>query len=1169
MEGSSTPSRKSGIARPTSRLPVPSSAIPRPSTTTAPTPGRAASVRSKPSRDSLSGGVTAGGLSSARAPLPRIPPSRGLRSTASIDQLRPSTTTGRRGAPPPSLRNVASRDRLSSSSGRTSRSSLPPQSPYTPQSPGFGPSATTPHRTRSTAAVPQTDDAIVRKRTAGLSRRSSALFSDDAFREDDLAPEDGSDALSVQLTPSKSRMSLAERTVETLASIPPSPAARRKSSAFYDQSPYRSLSRPRSRADSSASRPGSAHNSDGSSRVPSRARSNSRPGSSSGTIDPLQLNFRASTTSSFKTSLATITGTPPNVPSVRKVASRASLGGPPTSRMPPSTPSQAPRKPYGALGSSAAGGSRSLADRPAKPPASSGALFKNPSLSAIDAAATGDSGSWDSTIAPAAANTDQADEIVSPRVLSSRKSSAALRDQIAKARAAKRAAAATVQEERSAGRDGGVDSDIGEAAPIVPGDDSFDFGMSHDDPFNLNKGVDPGKKVLEEKVAAARTTGRLNIAALGLKEIPAEVMNMYDMAGNGGSWAESVDLTRLIAADNELEKLEDAAFPDVYPGIASADFFAGGDDEAAAQGSIFGGLETMDLHNNLLADVPLGFRRLQHMTSLNLTSNRLSNGSIDIISQMTSLRDLKLAKNKFSGPLNPDLTKLASLEILDLRENDVSALPPNMGDMPRLRVLNLNENSLESLPFAELARLPLTDLQVRKNKLSGTLIEDPIGALAQLQTLDVSANRLTSLVPLGTEISFPVLHALSLSMNRLQGLPDMATWTSLLTLMVDENNISDIPSSFTTLEKLRHADFSSNDVRVVPPEVARMDNLTVLRLSGNPLRDKKFASISTDEVKDILAARLEPPPPYDEPPVAEVIQPTMSGFAADAKAFPDGGDDSHSDMDAFATPPTSAPHSPAHSRVNSGVDAVRSRSTTVSNSQQMWPVKQGGVLDRSRTESSSLNAAIVAKVAAGHKVRQVMLQYNSFSSIPTPLVSFAETLSVLSLAGNQLAGSTYLTEPMDLPSLQELNLSSNRITSLEPLGQHLRAPSLEKLDVSVNRISALPTWSLRQTFPQLKILLASNNQIADLEPEMIRGLKIVDISSNDIGRLNPKIGLLGGSAGLERLELSGNRFRAPRWDVLSRGTEATLQWLRGRVPADDMAEWKRENGEEDDFADVD
>jgi Leucine-rich repeat (LRR) protein len=528
------------------------------------------------------------------------------------------------------------------------------------------------------------------------------------------------------------------------------------------------------------------------------------------------------------------------------------------------------------------------------------------------------------------------------------------------------------------------------------------------------------------------------------------------------------------------------------------------------------------------------------------------------------LKDLKLGGNLLYGPLDPCFSKLQNLEILDLHGNNLSSLPSDFGSLSRLRILNLSENSFEELPFELLARLPLTELVARKNQLHGTLFQDNVEALSTLQTLDVSSNQLVQICSMGKTIAMPALHQLCVSMNRLQSLPDVSGWTALLTLAADENNINAIPDGFTGLAQLRSVDFSSNDIRVVPAEIGRMENLANLRLSGNPLREKKFSTMSTEEMKSNLAQRLEPPPEETE----EQAEPTPSnaedtyyaaeeGITAPAATDPYADDDSRSDSDNFATPPTSAPGSPA-----------RSRSQTVT-----WPVKSGGVLDRSNTESSSLHPVICSKLATTHRIYEVQLHHNLFPALPDSLTFFAETLTALSLAHNQLVGESYLgaSSTLDLPALKELNLAHNHITGLTPLVTHLRAPNLQKLDISFNRVSTLPQGppgpqKLRDAFPQLTVLLASNNHLSDLDPEAIRGLRVVDAANNDIAHLNPRIGLLGGQeGGLERLEVSGNRFRVPRWSVLERGTEATLRWLRGRVPVAEMAGWKGEEGEEEEL----
>jgi hypothetical protein len=92
--------------------------------------------------------------------------------------------------------------------------------------------------------------------------------------------------------------------------------------------------------------------------------------------------------------------------------------------------------------------------------------------------------------------------------------------------------------------------------------DGFDFGTA--DPFGQAiLGEGGSTKVLTQRIKSARVEGRLNISNLQLKEIPAEVYKMYETTeddldaadDDGPKWYESVDLAKLIGADNEISEI--------------------------------------------------------------------------------------------------------------------------------------------------------------------------------------------------------------------------------------------------------------------------------------------------------------------------------------------------------------------------------------------------------------------------------------------------------------------------------------------------------------------------------------------------------------------------------------------------------------------------------------
>lgn len=1031
-------------------------------------------------------GPSRSGIPRPASKLPRAAPT--LRPVPSADTLYGNTVSELR---VPRLRNSTSKDTVRPAKKR--ESSIPPPRTHTGREPLRDVST-------STILHQSPNKTVVIKKSNPLLR---SKISHDTFRPPlpQTTPFDTSDLESTGYNAEgnttddrithlrRVRPSLSERTMETLSQLPSSPAVK-------------------PRGTSGESRPGSSSSRD-SILPPSRSVSSRRSSSGSHKAD---IDYRMSMNTFKSTPQRPNNGSPSGTPSTagsttsnfgsikRSGQSRLVTPGFRSTRQGALSPEKFP--PLPTINS----GSKTVSSRMIRPRATVQGLFQQSGRQTPDRQAA--FGDIDHTVklasptfpkmlsaksrAPRAASASsmypKQEDLDTTKVP---KGSQTLRDQIAKAKAAAKKAQA---QKASAGD---MAQDQAEASVIPTG--SFEFGLADD---HFNQALDQGgnKGLLRKRVDSARRDGRLNIAAMGLTEIPQEVMKMYDLDSlRGGSWAETVDLTRFVAADNKFETLSDEVFPDTDPREIM--------DDEDSTGNQFAGLEMLDLHGNILTILPMGLRRLEFLTVLNLSSNKLPMDCFEILSQIPNLKDLRLSNNMLSGPLSDRISRLRNLEVLHIQKNSVTSLPDALADLGRLRVLNVSENLLESIPFGILQNIPLAELHASKNKLGGALINEDVRELPHLHVLDVTNNSLTSLCA-ATDISLPAMHQLNCGANRLSWLPDMTSWTSLLTLVADGNSISELPEGFVGLNKLKSVDFSCNNLKSLDERIGAMANLEVLRISGNPLREKKVSGMSTEDLKHALKIRMAPPEIEEEE------------YDDEDTLMP------QDDTGLLRTP--TSPNRPS----------------------SPWTVKSGGILDRSNTQSYSLNPVVAAQVAQNNSIRALELHHNIFREIPSSVAFFSNTLTSLNLSHNELTSDSFLPEGLDLIFLKELNLSSNTFNSLAPLTMRLFAPNLEKLDISFNRLTSLPV--LRTHFPKLRVLNASNNTIRDLHPESVKGLRMLDCSSNELNSLNARIGLLGGPGGLEVLDVRGNRFRVPRWEILEKGTEVTLAWLRDRIPRGSM-----------------
>ncbi|KAI9840295.1 MAG: hypothetical protein M1837_001782 [Sclerophora amabilis] len=890
--------------------------------------------------------------------------------------------------------------------------------------------------------------------------------------------------------PRKARPSLSERTMETLSQIPPSPSPRRRRSSIYGVgSPVR----------------------------PASAMSNrSRPGSS------LEC-YTQSPTSSFKPKFSTggpggnvrpktsLQGLQSRTPSNRNVSSDAVKRSAANLRRPSVDTNGIPGRkgqdrddgkgyiPAAAtarsrIGTNSVGASKTL---PTRPPKARPSLSTFMEESSFQKSNTLKSETMHTTTrlppSPMPGNSSSksshrpgnSKEKFQRSVNSdtSSKSSNTLRETIARAKATRKAAS----KDQSIG--GALSA--GKTTTIAEGIDD-DLAL---DPFDQPHDLHSSKGLLRKRVDLARAGGRLDIAALHLSEIPKEVMAMYDPESAETSsvpWFEAVDLVHFVAADNEIEKIT----PEIFPDIDSNESL----DSEDPHGNLFGGLQTLDLHGNLLTTIPVGLRRLEMLSKLNLSHNQLGNDCLDVIADCHSLKELKLARNQLAGHLSANVMFPDTLETLDLHENGLTALPDTIARLKTLRILNVAENKITSIPFKALQMISLTEVHASKNNLNGVLIPGNSEHLPKLRVLDIANNKLTALTE-GDRSSMPELQQLNVSGNLIASLPDISSFRKLLALQAEENQLSALPGGFTVLSELRNANLAGNNIKIIDDQVGLMENLTNLNIARNPLRERGLLNMPTADLKQLLCARLEP---------RQIENP---GF---------GTEESVSIYQRTSKP-------------------------------ELWTLKPGGILDRSSNELHSIDPFKVDSIVEKEKVQRVEINHNFLTSIPTALLALGPTLKILSLEHNKISGDGCLCSPLSLPSLQSLKLGQNTITSLSSLLNNLSAPSLLELDVQINRISSLP--KLRPSFPKLRKLFANSNAITELAVESLDGLEVVDLRDNDIHRLPPELGLLNS---IRSIEVSGNSFRVPRYTILKKGTEALMAWLRDRLPESQRSDLRAE-----------
>ncbi|OXB82185.1 UNVERIFIED_CONTAM: hypothetical protein H355_009064 [Colinus virginianus] len=170
------------------------------------------------------------------------------------------------------------------------------------------------------------------------------------------------------------------------------------------------------------------------------------------------------------------------------------------------------------------------------------------------------------------------------------------------------------------------------------------------------------------------------------------------------------------------------------------------------------------------------------------------------------------------------------------------------------------------------------------------------------------------------------------------------------------------------------------------------------------------------------------------------------------------------------------------------------------------------------------------------------LACNQLKNLPAD-ISAMKSLRQLDCSKNCL--ETVPSELASMASLELLYLRKNKLHSLPELPS---CKLLKELHAGENQIEILNAENLKH-LNSLSVLELRDNKIKSIPDEitLLQKLERLDLANNDISRLPYTLGNL---SQLKFLALEGNPLRTIRRDLLQKGTQELLKYLRSRIQDD-------------------
>ncbi|KAG5323952.1 LRC40 protein, partial [Acromyrmex heyeri] len=546
-------------------------------------------------------------------------------------------------------------------------------------------------------------------------------------------------------------------------------------------------------------------------------------------------------------------------------------------------------------------------------------------------------------------------------------------------------------------------------------------------------------------IIGARKTGQLNLSSKGLSTVPDKIWNINEL---------SEEELRDLHFELDYEPLEERWWE--QEPLKMLDMSCNSLTVIDNKIELLTELNTLNLHSNLLEELPPEIGSLRKLKVLNLSDNRLKNLPHEFYI-LEELCELYLRSNQISI-LEAEIGDLIMLTHMDLSYNNLRELPIGMGYLVRLKTLNLCQNMIKELP-------------------------PDVTNMRSLKMLDISFNQLEIIPPLG---ELRKVERIMFQSNNLQEFPDISGCSALTVLHLDNNNISEIdPQRLEAVGHLKQLTMQNNIIEVIPEEIIKLINLEVFDLSHNNislipycigiLPNLKQFAIEGNNIKNIRGDIIR----CGTPRILTHIRQTVDVNT------------SMNTRELLQPSVSNSIHPDKYMMKNTRLFSLAGQNLSEISEEILEDAAEVSVITIDLSRNKLLG--LPNKMSAIVTVTDLKLTSNHLASLPEWIGEKYKCLQILDISKNHL---------QSLPSnigclkyLRDIDISFNRFTELPETIYDVEA--LESLIANDNQIAKIDV-PLLEKLKRLVVLNLTNNNIAHIPPELgnLKNLRNLLLSGN-------------------------------------------------------------------------